>query len=60
MHRVLIPFVLVALSMAVGCSSRTEPVQPKLSDDQIKNAMKQGAEQRESGDPRGGMGPKGN
>ena len=46
-----------ALATATGCSVQPEPEQPKLTDEQIKELMKQGAVQRESRDPRHGMGP---
>jgi len=45
------------LAAGTGCSVQPEPEQPKLTDEQIKDLMKQGAEQRERGDPRHGMGP---
>jgi hypothetical protein len=52
--------VLVAvLAAGVGCSGQTEPTQPKLTDEQLKELMKKGAEQRERGDTRGGLGPRG-
>lgn len=46
------------VALAAGCS-QSDPPQPKLTDEQIKDVMKQGAAQQERGDPRGGMGPSG-
>jgi hypothetical protein len=60
MRRVFYGGVLAALLAAgVGCSGQSDPPQPKLSDEQVKAAMKKGAEQRERGDTRGGLGPRG-
>lgn len=41
---ILAGVAMAALAIAVGCSSKGEPTQPKLSDDQIKAVMKQGRE----------------
>jgi hypothetical protein len=33
------------LAVATGCSKQADPTQPKMTDDQIKDVMKQGREQ---------------
>jgi hypothetical protein len=45
----LAAFLLIGL----GCGDSGNPPQPKLSDEQIKELMKQGADQREGKDKRG-------
>lgn len=58
MKRVMTGLALILFAAMVGCSGQGEPAQPKMSDEQIKSLMKQGAEQRERGDPRpADMGP---
>lgn len=56
-RRVFAALVVAALA---GCSGQSEPTQPKLSDEQMKDLMKQGKSQNErerGGRPPGG-GPK--
>ncbi|VTS04466.1 hypothetical protein [Tuwongella immobilis] len=57
MKRTCVGLLLVCLLASLGCSGGSDPVQPKLTDDQIKEAMKQGKEQhsRERGNRRPGM-----
>jgi hypothetical protein len=43
------------LAAAAGCSSRAEPTQPRMTDEQVKELMKQGKE--ESRKERGNRGP---
>ena len=58
MRRVICGGVLAAfLAAGVGCSGQSEPTQPKLSDDQIKEVMQKGKE--ESKKERGNRGPGG-
>jgi hypothetical protein len=45
------------LAAGVGCSGQSQPDQPKLSDDQIKEVMKKGKE--EARKERGNRGPGG-
>ena len=52
-RRVIVALVLAGL--AAGCSSQGDPPQPKLSDEQVKDLMKQGKAQNER--ERGGRGP---
>ncbi|MBN9522394.1 hypothetical protein J0H58_28390 [bacterium] len=49
---------LLLAGLAVGCSGQAEPPQPKLSDEQVKDLMKQGKNQNER--ERGGRPPGGN
>jgi hypothetical protein len=42
MRRFLASLVIVGLSILMGCSSGSTPTQRKLSDDEIKDLMKQG------------------
>jgi hypothetical protein len=58
MRRVICGGVLAAvLAASVGCSGQSVPTQPKLSDEQIKDAMKKGKE--EARKERGNRGPGG-
>ena len=54
MTRTIVAAVLVAASAAGGCGS-TEPTQPKLSDAQVQDLMKQGKDQSQK--ERGGRKP---
>jgi hypothetical protein len=58
MRRMIYGWALAAgLAAGVGCSSDTEPTQPKMTDEQIKELMKQG--QQQSMKERGGRKPGG-
>lgn len=44
--------IVVLLAAVVGCGKSGEPQQPTMTDEQVKELMKQGAQRREWSSPR--------
>lgn len=52
MHYLKNSLLLLLAATLIGCGKSAEPEQPKLTDEQIKEQMKKGAERREYSSPR--------